>query len=243
MTGGMATNAGSVTASLIGLLGDEWAPHLLAASIMGAPAGLVMAKLLVPETEESKTKGEVKMPVEKTESSVVEAASKGAIDGLHLAAIVGGLLIAFIALIALVNYLLSLTGYIKGMPALSMQMILGWIFSPLTFLMGVPIQDVQVVGGLLGQKIVLNEFVAYLDLAQILNQSDAAGRALSEKGATIATFALCGFANLSSIAINIGCVGGIAPERRSELAILAPKAMVAGALASCLTATIAGLLI
>lgn len=243
MTGGMATIAGSVMASFIGLLGDEWAPHLLAASIMGAPAGLVMAKLLVPETEESKTKGEVKMSVEKTESSVVEAASKGALDGMHLAAIVGGLLIAFIALIALVNYLLGLSGYIEGMPQLSMQLILGWLFSPLTFLMGVPSSDIQVVGGLLGQKIVLNEFVAYLDLAQILKGADAAGRTLTKEGATIATFALCGFANLSSIAINIGCVGGIAPERRGELAILAPRAMVAGALASCLTATIAGLLI
>lgn len=243
MTGGMATIAGSVMASFIGLLGDDWAPHLLAASIMGAPAGLVMAKLLVPETEESKTKGEVKMSVEKTESSVIEAASKGALDGMHLAFIVGGLLIAFIALIALVNFILGLSGHIEGIPKLSMQLILGWIFSPLTFLMGVPTSDIQVVGGLLGQKIVLNEFVAYLDLAQILNGTDAAGRTLTKEGATIATFALCGFANLSSIAINIGCVGGIAPERRGELAILGPRAMVAGALASCLTATIAGLLI
>ncbi len=242
MTGGMATIAGSVMASFIGMLGSEWAPHLLAASIMGAPAGLVMAKLMVPETEESKTKGEVKMSVEKTESSVIEAASKGALDGMHLAFIVGGLLIAFIALIALINYMLSLTSYL-GMEPLSMQKILGWVFSPLTFLMGVPASDIHVVGGLLGQKIVLNEFVAYLDLSSIIKGTDAAGRKLTEEGATIATFALCGFANLSSIAINIGCVGGIAPERRGELAILGPRAMLAGALASCLTATIAGLLI
>lgn len=242
MTGGMATIAGSVMASFIGILGEEWAPHLLAASIMGAPAGLVMAKLMVPEVDEPETQGEVKMSTERKEASVVEAASKGALEGLHLAAVVGGLLIAFIAIIALMNYLLSLTSHL-GMQPLSMQLILGWIFSPLVFLMGVPSSDIQVVGGLLGQKIILNEFVAYLDLSTILQGTDAAGRTLTKQGATIATFALCGFANLSSIAINIGCVGGIAPERSAELAVLAPKAMVAGALASCLTATIAGLLV
>jgi CNT family concentrative nucleoside transporter len=241
MTGGMATVAGSVMATFIGMLGSEWAPHLLAASIMGAPAGLVMAKLMVPETEESKTKGEVKMSVEKTESSVVEAAAKGALDGMHLAFIVGALLIAFIALIFLINHLLSLTSHL-GMIPLSMELILGWIFSPLVFLMGVPPSDIHVVGGLLGKKIVLNEFVAYSELSNIL-KGNVAGVTLSKEGITIATFALCGFANLSSIAINIGCVGGIAPERRGELAKLGPRAMLAGALASCLTATIAGLLI
>jgi CNT family concentrative nucleoside transporter len=242
MTGGMATIAGSVMASFIGMLGSEWAPHLLAASIMGAPAGLVMAKLMEPETGEPKTKGEVKMEVEKTESSVIEAAAKGALDGMHLAFIVGALLIAFIALIALINHLLGLTSLL-GMPPLSMELILGWVFSPLTFLMGVPSSDIAEVGGLLGKKIVLNEFVAYSELSNILKGADPAGRELTKEGTTIATFALCGFANLSSIAINIGCVGGIAPERRGELAKLGPKAMLAGALASCLTATIAGLLI
>lgn len=245
MTGGMATIAGSVMASFIGMLGDEWAPELLAASIMGAPAGLVMAKLMVPETEESKTAGEVKMPVEKTESSVIEAAAKGALDGMHLAFIVGGLLIAFISLIAMLNAILGLTGMLPfwptSWPPLSMELILGYIFSPLTFLMGVPASDIFVVGGLLGKKIVVNEFVAYLELASII-KGEAVSK-LTQEGATIATFALCGFANLSSIAINIGCVGGIAPERRGELAILGPRAMLAGALASCLTATIAGLLI
>lgn len=242
MTGGMATIAGSVMASFIGMLGSEWAPHLLAASIMGAPAGLVMAKLMVPEMEEPKTKGEVKMSVEKTESSVIEAAAKGALDGMHLAFIVGALLIAFIALIALINHLLGLTSHLGMDPPLSMEMMLGWLFSPLTFVMGVPASDIHVVGGLLGKKIVLNEFVAYSELSNIIKGADPAGRVLGTEGTLIATFALCGFANLSSIAINIGCVGGIAPDRRGELALLGPRAMLAGALASCLTATIAGLL-
>lgn len=240
MTGGMATIAGSVMAAYIGMLGNEWAPHLLAASIMGAPAGLVLAKIMVPETEEPKTQGEVKMEVEKTESSVVEAAAKGALDGMHLAFIVGALLIAFIALIALINGVL---GNVKlGDTPLSMQLVLGYVFAPLTFLMGVPMEDVRTVGSLIGQKIVLNEFVAYSELSNII-KGQLAGVTLTAKGTTIATFALCGFANFSSIAINIGCIGGIAPERRGELAILGPRAMLAGALASCLTATIAGLLI
>lgn len=241
MTGGMATIAGSVMAAYIGMLGSEWAPHLLAASIMGAPAGLVLAKIMEPETEEPKTKGEVKMEVEKTESSVVEAAAKGALDGMHLAFIVGALLIAFIALIALINGVLGLIPLGDG-KQLSMQWVLGYIFSPLTFLMGVPLADVQTVGSLIGQKIVLNEFVAYSELSNIINgQLD--GVTLTPQGKIIATFALCGFANFSSIAINIGCIGGIAPERRGELAKLGPKAMLAGALASCMTATIAGLLV
>lgn len=240
MTGGMATIAGSVMAAYIGMLGESWAPHLLAASIMGAPAGLVMAKMLVPETGEPKTAGEVKMSVEKTESSVIEAAAKGALDGMHLAFIVGALLIAFIALIALINHVLGLVHF--GETQLSLQLILGYIFWPLTFLMGVPPQDAHTVGSLLGQKIVLNEFVAYSELSRII-KGEIAGLTLTPQGTTIATFALCGFANFSSIAINIGCVGGIAPERRGELAILGPRAMLGGALASCLTATIAGILV
>lgn len=241
MTGGMATIAGSVMAAYIGMLGSEWAPHLLAASIMGAPAGLVLAKIMVPETQEPKTAGEVKMAVEKTESSVIEAASKGALDGMHLAFIVGGLLIAFIALIALVNHFL---GFIPmpGGGKVSAELILGYVFAPLTFLMGVPSSDVFTVGSLIGEKIVLNEFVAYSHLAQIL-KNEIPGIVLTAQGSTIATFALCGFANFSSIAINVGCIGGIAPERRGELAILGPRAMLAGALASCLTATIAGMLV
>lgn len=235
MTGGMATIAGSVMAAYIGMLGSSWAPHLLAASIMGAPAGLVLAKIMVPEEEESKTVGMVKLEVEKTESSIIEAAAKGAGEGMHLGFIVGAMLIAFISLLAMIN-----AGF--GLVGTSMEAILGFIVAPLAFLMGVPWAEANIVGSLIGQKIVLNEFVAYLHLSEIL-QGKAAGVALSAHSATIATFALCGFANFSSIAINIGCIGGIAPSRRGELAKLGLRAMLAGALASCLTATIAGLLI
>ncbi|HEY9720985.1 MAG TPA: nucleoside transporter C-terminal domain-containing protein [Oscillatoriaceae cyanobacterium] len=234
MTGGMATIAGSVLAAYIGMLGPEWAPHLLAASIMGAPAGLVMAKIIVPETEQSKTEGGVTLSVERTESSIIEAAAKGAADGLHLAFNVAAMLIAFISLVALLDGGLSLVH-------LSMEQLLGWVFSPLAFVMGVPMQDINTVGSLLGQKIVLNEFVAYSHLSDIL-KGHVAGVQLTPQAITIATYALCGFANFSSIAINIGCIGGIAPSRRGELAKLGIKAMVGGALASCLTATIAGLL-
>lgn len=247
MTGGMATIAGSVMAAYIGL--GIPASHLLAASIMGAPAGLVMAKLLVPETEESKTKGDIKLSVEKTEANVIEAAAKGASDGMHLAFVVGAMLIAFIAIIALLNACFHLLG--NGMTSmahifgangvtiqLSLEKLLGWLFSPLTFVMGVPMQDVTRMGSLLGQKIVLNEFVAYTQLSELIKAG-----ALTPRSATIATYMLCGFANLSSIAINIGCVGGIAPSRRGELAKLGLRAMMGGALASCLTATIAGILL
>jgi CNT family concentrative nucleoside transporter len=235
MTGGMATIAGSVMAAYIGMLGSSWAPHLLAASIMGAPAGLVLAKIMVPEEEESKTVGMVKLEVEKTESSIIEAAAKGAGEGMHLGFIVGAMLIAFISLLAMIN-----AGF--GLVGTSMEAILGFIVAPLAFLMGVPWAEANIVGSLIGQKVVLNEFVAYLHLSEIL-QGKATGVALSAHSATIATFALCGFANFSSIAINIGCIGGIAPSRRGELAKLGLRAMLAGALASCLTATIAGLLI
>lgn len=234
MTGGMATIAGSVMAAYIGMLGSDWAPHLLAASIMGAPAGLVMAKMLVPETEEPKTAGGVTLSTERTESSVIEAAAKGAADGMHLAFVVGAMLLAFISLIALIN-----AGF--GIFHTSLETLLGYVFAPLAFLMGVPWVDAMTVGSLMGQKIVLNEFVAYMNLSNIL-QGKVAGVALSAHSATIATYALCGFANFSSIAINIGCIGGIAPSRRGELAQLGLKAMIGGALASCMTATIAGLL-
>ncbi|MDB5095825.1 MAG: NupC/NupG family nucleoside transporter [Cyanobacteria bacterium RYN_339] len=241
MTSGMATIAGSVMAAYIGMLGPSWAPHLLAASIMGAPAGLVLAKILVPETEEPKTRGSVKLEVEKTESSIIEAAAKGAGDGMHLAFVVGAMLVAFISLLAMINGGIGLVGSWFHFPDLSLQWILGKLFGPLAFVMGVPAEDMNTVGGLLGQKIVLNEFVAYSQLSDII-QGKVAGVTLTPQGKTIATYALCGFANFSSIAINIGCIGGIAPERRGDLAKLGLRAMLGGALASCLTATIAGLL-
>ena len=235
MTGGMATIAGSVMAAYIGMLGSEWAPHLLAASIMGAPAGLVMAKIMVPETEAPKTAGMVKLDVERTESSVIEAAAKGAADGMHLAFVVGAMLLAFISIIAMINAGLGLIHI--GATQLSLEQILGWIFRPLAIVMGVPMADATTVGSLLGQKIVLNEFVAYSHLSDLIKLHQ-----ISPRATMMATFALCGFANFSSIAINIGCIGGIAPSRRGELAQLGLRAMTAGALATCLTATIAGLL-
>ncbi|HEY9765841.1 MAG TPA: nucleoside transporter C-terminal domain-containing protein [Chroococcales cyanobacterium] len=249
MTGGMATIAGGVMAAYIGM--GISAPHLLAASIMGAPAGLVMAKLLVPETEESKTKGAVKINVERTESNVIEAAAKGAADGMHLAFNVGAMLIAFIALIAMLNSCFHLLGFgitnfvhLFGAKTfvlnLSIETILGWIFSPLAFFMGVPLQDVTQMGALLGKKIVLNEFVAYSQLAEIMKGTSAIH--LQPRTITIATYALCGFANFSSVAMNIGGIGAMAPSRRGDLAQLGLKAMMGGALASCLTATIAGIL-
>jgi CNT family concentrative nucleoside transporter len=239
MTGGMATIAGSIMAAYIGMLGPEWAPHLLAASIMGAPAGLVMAKLLCPETETPQTSGEIKLDLPRTESSIIEAAAKGASDGLHVALIVGAMLIGFISLLALLNATFGAIGALAGYPKLSLELLLGYVFMPLTLAMGTPWADAQVVGSLLGQKIVLNEFVAYGQLSAILKPG---GVELSTKATTIATYALCGFANFSSVAINIGCIGGLAPERRGELAQLGLRAMAGGALASCMTATIAGIL-
>lgn len=239
MTGGMATIAGSVMAAYIGMLGAEWAPHLLAASIMGAPAGLVLAKMLYPETEIPKTAGVVTLSTEKTESSVIEAAAKGAQDGMHVAMIVAAMLIGFISLLALVNAGFGAVGGLFGYPTVTLEFLLGYLFMPLTLAMGVPMVDAQLVGSLLGQKIVLNEFVAYGNLAEIIKPG---GLELTKKGSTIATYALCGFANFSSIAINIGCIGSLAPERRGDLASLGIRAMCGGALASCLTATIAGIL-
>jgi CNT family concentrative nucleoside transporter len=232
MTAGMATIAGSVMAAYIGM--GIPASHLLAASIMGAPAGLVMAKLLVPETEEPLTKGLVRIDLERSEANVIEAAAKGAIDGMHLAFIVGGMLISFIAIVAMINAGLALVGT-------SMETLLGYVFAPLAFVMGVPAEDVLTFGGLLGKKIVLNEFVAYSELTEIIKGNTTTQ--LGPRATTMATYALCGFANFASIAINIGCLSGIAPERRGEVASLGLRAMAAGALASCLTATIAGFLL
>lgn len=248
MTAGMATIAGSVLVAYIGMLGPQWAPHLLAASVMGAPAGLVLAKILCPETEESATAGYVKLETAREEGSLIEAAAKGAIDGMHLSLLVGALLISFIALIAMINLCMGWTAVHVhtwmgwGWWPHSMQQVLGWVFSPIAWLMGVPWSEAATVGRLLGEKIVLNEFVAYGDLARMIH-GQVAGVHLGRKAITIATFALCGFANFSSIGINIGCIGGLAPSRQSDLAKLGFRAMLAGAMASAMTATLAGILL
>ena len=248
MVGGMATIAGGVLAAYVGLLGGGdpqlqlfYAKHLLSASIMAAPATIVIAKVLVPETETSQTMGEVKVHVEKTASNIIDAAASGAADGLKLALNVAGMLLAFIALIAMVNWifegifteLLGLT--IAGEP-ITLQVLIGYALSPIAWLIGVPWGDSVTIGSLIGQKVIINEFVAYLELSQI-----PAGQ-LSEKATLIATYALCGFANFSSIAIQIGGIGGIAPDRRSDLAKFGLRAVLGGTLATMMTATIAGVL-
>jgi CNT family concentrative nucleoside transporter len=241
MCGGFATVAGGVMAGYI-LMGVS-AKHLLAASVMSAPAALVMAKIILPEREQPATLGAVQVPRERATNNVIEAAAVGALDGLKLAANVGAMLLAFIAIIALINAgmgiihnLLSKVGF-TYFPS-ELRILFGWFFSPLAFIMGVPWKDCLEVGNLLGTKISINEFVAYLQLSDLIKSGG-----ISERSVIIATYALCGFANFSSIAIQIGGIGGIAPERRSDLAKLGLRAMFGGALASWMTAAIAGMLI
>jgi CNT family concentrative nucleoside transporter len=233
MTGGFATVAGGVMAIYVKMLTDipGIAGHLMAASIMSAPAALVVAKIIYPETEKSQTAGSVQINVEKTSDNAMEALSEGATQGLKLAANVGAMLVAFVAIIAMVNFLLGLVG-------LTLQDILGFIFRPLAWTMGVPWSEAGIFGTLLGEKIVLTELIAYSDLSTLRLE-----QAISERTAIIASYALCGFANFASIGIQIGGLGGIAPKRRKDLAKLAFRAMVGGAIASWLTATIAGILI
>ena len=235
MVGGMATVSGGVMAGYIAM--GVSAGHLLTASIMAAPAGLVLSKILVPEIEEPETKNSVNIETEKTASNVVEAAANGASEGLQLALNVGAMLIAFVALMALLNYILGLAGGLFGFPELSFQWLLGKLFSPLVFLMGVPVSDLSAAGSLIGEKIILNEFVAFSSLSSYI-----ASGALQAKTIVILTYALCGFANISSIAIQIGGIGGMAGEKKATIAKLGFKALLGGTLATCLTATIAGIL-
>jgi CNT family concentrative nucleoside transporter len=258
MIGGMAHIAGSVMAAYVGLLGHNdpvemqfYAKHLLTASVMAAPATMMLAKILVPETGVPLTRGTVKIEVEKTTANVIDAAATGAGDGLKLAMNVGAMLLAFIALIALLNGPIqwlgtttwggagSLNGWLSGMAghdvALSLQTIFGWILSPIAWLIGVPWQDATLVGSFIGEKVVINEFVAYVDLSKHTDQ-------LLPQSRLIATYALCGFANFSSIAIQIGGIGGLAPGRRADLARLGLRAVLGGSLATFMTATIAGVL-
>lgn len=234
MSGGMATVAGGVLAAYVGFGIDGG--HLLAASVMSAPAALVCAKLMVPEIGESVTQGDLKVEIKKTTVNLIDAAAQGASEGLKLALNVGAMLLVFIALIALVNGILGWLGSLVGMPFLSLEFFMGHAFAPLAFLMGVPWAEAHTVGILLGKKLVINEFVAYLDLRQVMGE-------LSERSVIISTYALCGFANFSSIAIQVGGIGTLAPERRTDLARLGLKSLIAGTLACLMTACIAGLLI
>lgn len=253
MIGGMAHIAGGVLAAYVGMLGAGdpvqqafYAKHLLAASIMAAPATLVIAKLLIPETGTPLTRGTVKMEVEKTSSNIIDAAASGAADGLRLALNIGAMLLAFIALIALVDAPLTWLGDVTGLATMlgkptSLATLLGYALSPIAWVIGVPWQDATTVGSLIGQKVVINEFVAYMQLANIVN-GNVEGISLTTEGKLIATYALCGFANFSSIAIQIGGIGGLAPERRSDLARLGLRAVLGGTIATLMTATIAGVL-
>ena len=227
MTSGMAHISGGIMAAYV-LFGIE-AKHLLTAVIMTAPGTLMMAKVFVPETEVPETMGRVRLDVERTDVNVIDAAGRGTGEGLSLALNVGAMLISFLALVALVNALLGVAG-------LSLQQIFGWAFAPVAWSMGVPWRDAPTIGNLLGTRMALNEFVAYAQLGPMK-------ASLDPKSFTIATFALCGFANFSSIGIQIGGIGALAPNRRHDLARLGLRAMLAGTLANFITASIAGFLL
>ena len=237
MTAGMAHISGGIMAAYV-LVAKVDVIHLLTAVIMTAPGAIMMSKIIVPETDQPKTGGDVEVVVPKQDVNVIDAAGRGAIEGLHLSLNVAGMLIAFIALVALINglfaYVHSLVPQFPG----SLDIVLGWIFRPIAWSMGVSWKDSQIVGNLLGLRMVLNEFVAFIKLGEA-----GVGSALSRRSFTITTYALCGFANFSSIAIQIGGIGSLAPSRRGDLARLGLRAMFAGTLANFLTATIAGMLL
>ena len=233
MTGGFATVSGGVLAIYVSWLSNipGIAGHLLAASVMSAPAALVIAKIIYPETAVSDTMGDLNIEIKQSHTNGMEALSTGATDGLKLAANIAAMLIAFISFVAMINFLLAFLGT-------SMESIFGFIFRPLAWTMGVPWHEAQMVGMLMGKKIVLTELIAYGDLQRII-----ADGMISERTAIISTYALCGFSNFGSIGIQLGGIGAMAPNRKKDLAKLVTKAMFGGALASWLTATIAGLLI
>ena len=234
MTGGFATVAGSVLALYV--LWLEKIPgiagHMLAASIMSAPAALVISKLIYPETENTKTIDDLNLNIKKDSENAMDALGKGATDGLKLAANIGAMLIAFISILSMVNYTLDYVFQIN------LQEILGYVFAPLAWMMGIPWEEANMVGRLMGEKIVLTELIAYGTLGDLINNN-----MISDRSAIIASYALCGFANFGSIGIQLGGIGSMAPQKRNILSQIALKAMIGGALASWLTATIAGILI
>ena len=237
MTAGMAHVSGGIMAAYV-LIAKVDVIHLLTAVIMTAPGAIMMSKIIVPEVDKPKTGGDVEVVVPKQDVNVIDAAGRGAIEGLHLSLNVAGMLIAFIALVALVN---GIFGYVHGQvfwfPA-SLDIVLGWVFRPIAWAMGVTWKDSLTVGNLLGTRMVLNEFVAFAKLGE-----PGVGSSLDPRSFAITTYALCGFANFSSIAIQIGGIGSLAPSRRGDLARLGLRAMIAGTLANFLTATIAGMLL
>lgn len=234
MTSGMAHISGGIMAAYIAFGID--AKHLLTAVIMTAPGTLLMAKMFVPETETPETRGTVKLEVVNTDVNIIDAAGRGTSEGLHLALNVGAMLISFVALIALLNAILGAAGGLVGFEGLSLQIIFGWVFAPVAWSLGVPWQDAATVGNLLGTRMVLNEFIAFAQLGGLKETLDP-------RSFTIATFALCGFANFASIGMQIGGIGALAPTRRGDLARLGLRAMLAGTLANFLTAIIVGFLL
>ena len=239
MTLGMATVAGSVMVAYVRMLGgDVYAGHLASATLLSAPAGILIAKLMVPELDEPETRRPDAAAIQVESVNFVDAAATGALAGLRLAAYVGATLIAFVALVALCNDLLDRLGGLFGMPGLTLQQILGVLLAPLAWLMGVPWQDASQVGALLGMKTILNEFIAYQEHARLIEAGS-----LAPRSATIASYALCGFANLGSLAILLGGLSGLAPGRRPEVARLGLLSLVAGSLATFMTACVASLLL
>jgi CNT family concentrative nucleoside transporter len=235
MTSGMAHVSGAVMAAYVKIAGVE-IQHLLTAVIMTAPATIMLAKVFIPETEKPATAGKVEVKIEKTAVNVIDAAAQGAGDGLHLALNIAGMLIAFLALIAMVNGILGgIHNHVGWVPA-SLERIFGIVFAPVAWVMGVPWKDAATIGDLLGTRLVLNEFVAFLKLGPMKSQLDP-------RSFTIATYALCGFANFSSIAIQIGGIGALAPNRKSDLARLGLRAVAAGSMANFMSACIAGMLL
>jgi concentrative nucleoside transporter, CNT family len=237
MTSGMAHVSGAVMAAYVKIAGVS-ITHLLTAVIMTAPATIMLSKIFIPETEKPATAGKVEVKIEKTAVNLIDAAAQGAGDGLHLALNIGGMLIAFLALIAMGN---GIMGWLHTLPGLgwmpqSLEQLFGLIFAPVAWVMGVPWKDAHAIGDLLGTRLVLNEFVAFLKLGPMK-------ASLDPRSFTIATYALCGFANFSSIAIQIGGIGALAPNRKSDLARLGLRAVAAGSMANFMSACIAGMLL
>lgn len=238
MAGGMANTAGGVLAAYVGLLSTripDIAGHLITMSVLSGPASVVICKIMVPETAKPQTSGFISLKDEKIDANVIEAAARGTTEGLQLALNVAAMLIAFIALIAALNGLFGWVGGVIGFPQLSMQWILGWLFSPIAVILGIPWSEAAQAGALLGEKVVMNEFVAYVHLTEIAGQ-------LSDRSVLILSYALCGFANFSSVGILLGGLGAMAPERRGELAKMGVRAVIGGNLAAFMTAAFAGML-
>lgn len=243
MVAGMGTMAGGVMATYAGML-MPYIPgaggHILAACIMSATGSLVIAKLLIPETGEPRTSGKLEMKLELPDKNVIDAAANGATTGLQMALNVGGCLLAFMALLAMLNYIVGHTGTLVHIPGLSLEKIFGWVFTPLAWIMGVPMSEASQVGNWIGQKTVLNEFVAYMNMSNFLKDNPGV---ISQRSLIIATHALAGFSNFLSIAIQIGGLGALAPSRRHDIARLGMLAVLGGSLACFMSAAIAGFLL